>query len=153
MNKQLNYILVSLLAVLPITSYATLGGDVNSVKLDNQLLTKTNVVNNNVLQSDSRVMVYTINNKKTQVKEYVFNDRVFAVSWSGSNYPDLKQIMNDYTLQLKTGRVVSSGMHEVKVYGNNFIFRQAGYTGNISGIAYIPSFIPLGLNINSIVGK
>lgn len=153
MNKQIYYTLVLLFTALPITSYATLGGDVNSVKLDNQLLTKTNIMNSNVLQGDSRVTVYDINNKKTQIKEYVSNNKVFAVSWSGASYPNFKQIMNDYRLQFKTGTVVPNGIHAVSVYGNDFIFQQSGYAGDISGIAYIPSFIPLGLNINIIFGK
>jgi len=91
-------LLSSLLA--PICASAALGGDVVSVKADQQEMRATRAV-----QANEKYSVHEITTPYgTVVREYVSPDgKVFGVAWRGPFLPDLQQLLGSYYAQFVQG--------------------------------------------------
>ena len=79
--------------LLPLRASAALGGDVASVRADQQQMKAKCIV-----QANERYSVYEITTPYgTVVREYISPDgKVFGVAWRGPFLPDFQQILGTY---------------------------------------------------------
>lgn len=146
--------LATIAILLPIYSYATLGENEASIAADSQALSAQSslISTNNAAQSVLQNVSYKVTTIQTKnnisIKEFVNNGQVFAIKWQGAAYPNFKQIFGKYAPQLKTATQKSDGLSSALLTGQDFIYYTSGIPGHISGTAYVPSLVPVGLDIN-----
>lgn len=92
----------------------------------------------------------------TSVREYSnVNGLVFAVDWSGPVIPDLDLILGAYfsVFQADTAQARSEGRYRapVNVTRSDIVIRSNGRMRNFFGHAYVPSLVPIGLNIQDVL--
>jgi len=88
------------------------------------------------------------------VKEYESASGViFAASWSGAKIPDLKIIFGEYYqeyLSAKAQHPPIRGQACSTFSSENVVVLECGRGRHITGIAYIPSLVPAGVNVHSL---
>lgn len=77
-------------------------------------------------------------------------DKVFAVSWTGTAYPNFQQIFGTYFPQLKNIKQAPNDMAHLNLIGNDFVMQMSGSSHQLSGVAYIPSLIPANVTITEL---
>lgn len=136
----------------PSISYATLGEAVISIQQDNRVLaplvsqvtTQNNSNNPNFITS-------IIKTKTGTIKEFSAHNKVFAVTWTGRSYPNFQQIFGSYFNQLDGKfKQTNNDMNNFNLVGNDFVMQMSGSANFISGIAYIPSLLPLNTNTSDL---
>ena len=104
--------------------------------------------------------VYTITesllDNGTRVQEFVTPaGLVFAVSWRGPVLPDLRTLLGDYLniFQRYTDAARQAGLRggPVNLAQEGLVLRSRGRMGHFSGYAYVPTLVPLGVNINELL--
>jgi len=144
--------LSSLLA--PICASAALGGDVVSVKADQQEMRATRAV-----QANEKYSVHEITAPYgTVVREYVSPDgKVFGVAWRGPFLPDLQQLLGSYYAQFVQGaqdaKAAEPGRSRnlpLKVDRSELVLHSGGHTRAYAGHAYVPGMIPSGVDAQEI---
>ncbi len=159
-NKKLPILWVALMAVIPVSSYATLGESSSSIVTDNKVLgstrasiLKTQTVNSNT-SIDGTTTEYQVSTIQTAdnitIKEYVANGVVFAVSWSGVHNPDLQQILGKYFPTFKTAKTTNYGLRVSKISYGNLVVHINGVIGNFHGVAYDSSLLPFKFNLQDL---
>ncbi len=141
---------IALLALLPFSAHAELGGDVTSVQSDQSRLravrraTLSNGYTVHELQTDNGITI----------REYASTQgRIFAVSWQGPFMPDLQQLLGAYFPAFKTAAATrrASGLRgPVAVQQDDLIVQSGGHMRAFNGRAYIPSLIPPQVSIEEI---
>lgn len=141
---------VALLALMPFTALAELGGDAASVQTDQ-----------NRLQAVRRAMLsngYTVHELQTDsgiiVREYASTaGKVFAVTWQGPFMPDLQQLLGSYFPAFKIAadaRRAAGARGPVAIQQDDLVVQSAGHMRAYSGRAYVPSLIPPQVTIEEI---
>lgn len=92
----------------------------------------------------------------TSIREYAdLTGRVFAVDWSGPLLPDLSSVLGAYfgVLQEDVAQARSEGRYRapVNVNRSDVVIRSNGRMRNFFGHAYIPSMVPVGVNIQDVL--
>ncbi len=134
--------LILILGFLSIPAYATLGQHVSSIDGDRKFF------------SHPLYSVHEISDPYTNIREYVANGIVFAVSWTGQIHPDLAQLFGTYYQNyheafLRTKRIKGQRSHG-RVQGKDLVVEQWGHMRWMQGMAYIPSLLPIGMTPNEI---
>jgi len=87
----------------------------------------------------------------TTVREYIANEKVFAVAWRGQHKPDLKQLMGPYfETYTKEALTHRSGHSHVAIEHPDFVMHAAGHMRYSAGSAYIPGMLPQGVTAQDI---
>jgi len=140
-------IIVFAVAVLfPAQVLAGLGDDERSVEVDRRALSGDKSV-----ATTGSYRVYEIHtNSRQTVREYVsLTGSVFAITWRGARQPDLSQLFGTYYNEyLAAERVTppSVGRAPRTTESTNVRVHKFGHMGDVRGKAYIPMFVPDGVD-------
>jgi hypothetical protein len=129
---------------------ATLGGDGASIKLNQQHLGAAHKVE--VLAAGERHELRLPSG--TVVQQYLSpKGTVYAVSWHGQRPPNLQELLGSYFPQLSTrnpGRR-RTGHHQLNVSGEDLMVQSSGHNRSFSGRAWVPSLVPAGVDVATLV--
>lgn len=141
---------MALLALLPLTATAELGGDVASVQTDQSRLkamrraTPSNGYTVHELSTDSGI----------QIREYASAaGKVFAVTWRGPFLPDLQQLLGAYFPAFKAAAQShrdGGARGPVSVEQQDLIVQSGGRLRAFNGRAWVPSLLPPQVSIEEI---
>lgn len=132
---------------LPRDAGATLGGDAPSI-----------AANERALGAHRTVKVLTIGSRHdlvlpsgVVVREYVSpGGLVYAVAWSGPRVPDLRELLGARFSDLAKQRV--TGFHNRMMLSlDDLEVRAWGHRSFFAGRAWVPSLVPAGVNVDSLV--
>src|SRR5215813_15518030 len=152
MRRSFVTIAVVAFAMLPASTFASLGGNVGTVEADRvqmkaaQLrIIRTNAYSFHELQSPTGVMV----------REYYGADgTVFGVAWQGPWPPDIRQLLGSYFEQFQRANEASRTTRRARgvlvVNDGTLVVQVAGRTRSFSGFAYAPGLLPAGVQPNVI---
>lgn len=142
--------------LLPLTAVATLGQDMVSIAkdavslgvVDNITQIQTAIVESSIANDNNSYSIYQMTtNSGIEIKQYVADDKVFAITWQGESSPNLNQLLGKYfsTYTNATPKYKSSAL--LRIENQDLII----YYGNIDnyfyGRAILPSLIPNGLSM------
>jgi hypothetical protein len=129
------------MACLP--AMASLGGDVNSVKVDSAHMKAQLQV-----QQKQAYAVHEIKDKNgITVREYVSpQGKVFGVAWQGPFLPDMQQVLGMYTQQysaaLKQDHIKNKGRHPLNIHQPGLVIETGGHMRAYYGRVYVPQMVP-----------
>lgn len=125
------------LSALPLMSWASLGDNQASVNTDASALNASVTTENNV-----NYTLYTLTlPSKTVVKEYVSNDKVFAVTWKGPHNPNVNQVIGNYFGRLQD-KPLFADHSSAKFVEPDFRAFVRGSIHNHHGKAFLPQYLP-----------
>src|ERR1019366_4753518 len=84
----------------------------------------------------------------TLVRQYVSKSGVvFAVAWSGSFVPDLRQLLGPHfdTMTARQAKRVHAGHRLVSQHESDLVIESGGHPRSFVGRAYLPSALPAGV--------
>jgi hypothetical protein len=135
---------------LSLPSWASLGGDVNSVAADRAQMDASV----NVTHSDAYDMHEIQSPGGTVVDEYVSSaGKVFAVAWHGQFPPQMQQILGAYFQQYTAALQAQPkhyGHRPLNIQTPGFAVQTGGHMGAYFGRAYIPDMLPQGIRAEEI---
>jgi hypothetical protein len=141
---------IALVAVLPLTAFAELGGNAASVQNDQSRL---QAVRRATLSNGYTVHELTTANG-IAVREYASTaGRIFAVTWRGPFLPDLQQLLGNYFPTFKTvaaARRAAGVRGPMAIEQDDLVVQSAGHMRAFNGRAYVPSLIPPQVSIDEI---
>jgi Protein of unknown function (DUF2844) len=88
----------------------------------------------------------------TLLREFASADgKVFAVAWSGPAMPNLRQALGAYfDNYLTAAKGTHSGHHRLEIHGSGLVVQASGHMRAFSGVAYLPSAVPSGVNVGDL---
>ena len=135
-------------AMLPASTFASLGGNVGTVDADrvqmkaaHLRIIRTNSYSFHELQSPTGVVV----------REYYGTDgTVFGVAWQGPWPPDMRQLLGQYFEQFQRANDVRRTAARrargvVVVNDGSLVVQISGHARSFSGFAYAPGLLPQGV--------
>jgi hypothetical protein len=128
--------------IVPHPALAALGGDVSSVQAD-QAHMKAELR----IQTGQAFTVHELHQTSgTVVKEFISPaGKVFAVSWSGSSMPDLRQLLGTYFDQFSQAaqsRARRRGRTPLNIQQNGLVVQSGGHMRAFFGKAYLSDELP-----------
>jgi hypothetical protein len=133
------------------SAYASLGGDMTSVRDDQAKLqgtlrtTSKDSYDVHEIQSTSGVVV----------REYVSRSgAVFGVAWLGRTHPDLRQVLgasyDQYVKAVDAQRAQRHGRGPLLIQVPGLVMQMGGHMGALTGMAYLPQSLPAGVRAEDI---
>ena len=149
MKHTLHFRSIALVLVLaaPTIACAELGGNATSVQTD-QVRMKASVMH--TTKTSPNYSVQEIQSPTgVIIKEFVSTTgTVFAVIWQGPLMPNMQQLLGqyfgNYVTAAKTNR---SGHNHLSIQQADLVVQSSGHMRAFSGIAYIPSLMPVGVTV------
>lgn len=135
-------------ALLPLNSFAALGGNLASVRND-QVTMKAQI-------RTTHLATYDVHEMQTEggtvVREFASPaGKVFAVAWQGPTWPDLQQVLGThYDELMQAVRRQRRGRGPLFVETANSILQTGGHQRALRGRAYLKSDLPQGMNLQEI---
>jgi hypothetical protein len=135
----------------PLPASAVLGGDLQSVQLDQALM--------QARLHSLPVGSYTLHEMSaptgTIVREYLSSEgKVFAISWRGPAIPNLRQVLGPYFDRYVAAARASKAQHRGRgpslVHAEGLVVQTAGHARAFSGRAYVPAMLPPGVQTREI---
>lgn len=131
-----------------VAAHAELGGAASSLQSDRMQMKATVPAATSKLNYTVHEM--TADNGAT-VREYIANDKVFAVAWHGERMPNLKQLMGPYfDTYTSEPRAKHAGHSHVAIEHADFVMHASGHMRSYSGSAYVPGLLPAGVKASDI---
>jgi uncharacterized protein DUF2844 len=135
-----------LMPAVPAPAWAALGEPAASVERDRVMMKGQR-------QSRSAIgySVDTLTVAGMQIKEYVSPDGiVFAVVWKGTGMPDLRVLLGDYFDDYRSGVTAARGRaprvrQPFRMKSERLVVERAGHSRSSWGRAYLPTYIPGGM--------
>jgi hypothetical protein len=126
---------------------ATLGGDAPSIAANERTLGARRTVSALTLGTRHDLVLPS----GVVVREYVSpGGLVYAVTWSGPRVPDLRELLGARFSDLAKQR--ATGFHNRMTLSlDDFEVRAWGHRGFFAGRAWVPSLVPAGVNVDSLV--
>lgn len=151
--KLLLLILLSLLTT-PNEARASLGDDLKSVEQDRVIFSAH-------LKTVAKVHpLYTsqeISNDGMTIREYAnLSGTIFAVTWFGTNQPDLGPLLGRYFSQFQTALKKSRSVQlrvrtpRVSYAGEDVVVEKSGHMRAARGRAYLSKMIPEGVDVHAL---
>lgn len=143
--------LILLIAALPLSAWAALGGDLTSIQADQAHMKGS-------LRTTPSA-AYTVHEIKTStgtaVREYVSpSGKVFGVAWQGAFVPDLQQLLGEYFDQYSQSakeQVASHvGRRPLNIQQPGLVVQSGGHMRAYFGRAYVPQMLPSGVSVDAI---
>ena len=137
--------------LVPLSAFAALGGNLNSVVNDQVHL-------QGALES-TQMASFTVHEIRPPtgivIREYVSpSGTVFGVSWQGPWLPDLRQLLGAYFQQYADAAQAHTSSHPgrgpVQIVQPDFILQQSGHLRSFVGKAYLPQMLPAGVTAEAI---
>lgn len=134
-------------ALMTVSSFAALGGDVNSVQADQA-----------DMKADRRVTqmsAYTIHEMQAPsgnvVREFVSPEgRVFGVAWQGQSLPNFQQVLGSYYSQFMSNVPRRRTHGPVTIQAPGLVVQSGGHMRALTGRAYVPEIVPNGVKVEDI---
>jgi hypothetical protein len=139
----LKNILILFLSIYTISAYATLGDDIKSINIDNKDLKGVQTAVTTINGNNATYLIYETKIKdKFEIKQYVSNNKVFAIVWQGPVLPDLAKLLGDYYTLYQTvaPKYKSSTLQSIE--DQDFISYFGSSNNYFYGKAIIPSLMP-----------
>lgn len=134
-----------------VCAYGSLGEKYTSVTTDQARLKATlnstvrSSYTDHVITQDSGLVVHEYANSDTTV---------FAVAWQGPVMPNLEQLLGTYFssfVSARQGKTTSAGgLSQFHSQQSDLVIHSSGRLGAFSGIIYVPSLVPSGVNAESL---
>lgn len=155
-----NLLLTCIIAsIAPISAWATLGQDVQSVTGDAQNLNSTSssqTLQNVKINKTSKVAISTAQTtnydtysfttpSNVEITEFIANDQVFAVTWNGPVKTNIKQLLGQYFGNINKSPITSS-VHQASISDAQIQYSSGGYPGAFYGSAVLKSQLPQGFS-------
>ncbi len=140
-----------LVFLTPIHAHAALGGQIASIEADRVQMKGT-------LRTHQAVL-YAVHEIKTtggvMVREYASpSGTVFGVAWRGIYVPDLQVLLGTYFDQYSQGvkaqKASYIGRRPLNLQLPGLVVQMSGHMRAISGRAYIPEQVPLGVKLEEL---
>ncbi|MDQ5922223.1 MAG: hypothetical protein QG673_2282 [Pseudomonadota bacterium] len=152
MKKRVRVLLAaSAILAMPLAN-ASLGGNYTTTMSDSA--TVVNSQSGSYRMSSSSLNSYDVasyaESNGAKVKEYYVNNQVFAVSWSGSQPVNIKKLLGTYFSEYSSSIPSQSSLRMLVINNKNLVVQSYGGPGNYSGVAYVPSLLPSGFDINTL---
>ena len=131
------------LILVPVFSWASLGGDTASIQAD-----QLHMQGSRTTKAAESYTVHEIQAPTgTVVKEYLSPEgKVFAVAWNGPRMPDLRQVLGSYFEPYRAAVQLRSGARMVRrpvaINQPGLVVEIGGHIGAFSGRAYVPEMLP-----------
>jgi Protein of unknown function (DUF2844) len=135
----------AMLACLPGSAHATLGGNIATITVNQQHFSAKRAVQPmiNGQRHDLTLASGTI------VHEYLSaKGAVYAVTWRGPRKPDLTELLGGYFAQLVTPPKAPrrGSHHHLAINGQDLVVQASGHNNFYSGRAWVPSLVPAGVD-------
>lgn len=134
----------AVLACLPGSAHATLGGDIATVTANQQHFSAKRTVQP-LLNGQRHDLTLA---SGTVVHEYLSaKGKVYAVSWRGPQKPNLNELLGDYRQKLAQAKGRGHrGLHRVQFASEDLVVEASGHNTYFSGRAWVPSLVPTGVD-------
>lgn len=148
-------VLTLIISATPLAAWATLGEDSSSIMNDASVLNAqvSQVADYSVAAAGSSTP-YQTNILETAngitIKQFVYNGKVFAVTWHGTHVPDQNQLFGKYFATLQNATPTYASVAARQVNTNDFVSITNGWMGHYEGKALIPSLAPANVSINNV---
>jgi hypothetical protein len=134
-----------LLALAPLeAAHAALGENIGSPARDHDALRGTLVV----MPMQGYEVHQIVSAAGVTVREYATHTGgVFAVTWSGTQVPDLKILLGSYfDRYVSLAQTRRTGHHALSIYTPGLVMTVARFQRSASGQAYVPNLLPSGVS-------
>jgi hypothetical protein len=85
------------------------------------------------------------------LREFAAGGNVFAVAWSGSSKPNLRQALGQYfDVYVSAAKAKRTGRHPVAIEQNGLVVQTGGHMRAFTGRAYLVKAIPAGTTLEEI---
>ena len=133
--------------LLSISSFAALGGDVNSVLSDQAQMKAQRRV--------TQMTAYSIHEMQSQagttVREFVTPEgRVFGVAWQGQSLPNFQQVLGSYYDQFIQNAPRQRKHGPVTIQMPGLVVQSGGHMRALTGRAYVPEMVPSSVKVDEI---
>ena len=133
--------------LLSISSFAALGGDVNSVLSDQAQMKAQRRV--------TQKTAYSIHEMQSQagttVREFVSPEgRVFGVAWQGQSLPKFQQVLGSYYDQFMQNAPRQRKHGPVTIQTPGLVVQSGGHMRALTGRAYVPEMVPSDVKVDEI---
>lgn len=133
--------------LLPASSFAALGGDVNSVIADQAQMKAQRRV--------SQMSAYSIHEMQSQagttVREFVSPEgKVFGVAWQGQSLPNFQQVLGSYYDEFIQNAPRQRKHGPVTIHTPNLVVQSGGHMRALTGRIYIPEMVPSNMKVDEI---
>jgi hypothetical protein len=137
----------ALAILLPASSFAALGGDVNSVLADQAQMKAQRRV--------TQMTAYSIHEMQSQtgttVREFVSPDgKVFGVAWRGQSLPNFQQVLGSYYDQFINNAPRQRKHGPVTIQTPGLVMQSGGHMRALTGRAYVPEMVPTSVKVDEI---
>jgi hypothetical protein len=131
-------------------SFASLGGTLNSIEVDQKTLSAKKPT----IKNQKTYFVHEFDSDGTSIREYVLESgTVFGIAWSGLTHPDLDLLLGkyskEYTDELQR-KPRTRGSKTLFLKTHRIVVQKWGHMRNLQGRAYIPTLLPPGMTENDI---
>jgi hypothetical protein len=131
---------------------AMLGGTVDSVEPGRKILRANRGAA--VTPAEGRYTVHEATVGATQVREYVSpSGTIFAVAWDGVMHPELTDLLGSYADEYRKAlqeNPPQPGARRQTITSDRIVVEKWGHVRDLHGRAYVPDFIPSGVDIDEI---
>lgn len=146
---------VLLTVLTPLSAFAGLGGDLNSILTDQVHFQGSVQTTQTASYTVHEIRPATGTTNGTVIREYVSPaGKVFAVSWHSAWPADKQQLLGTYFPQYQEAiRAQASphpGRRTVQIVQPEFVFQEGGRPRSYSGRAYLPQMLPAGVKAEAI---
>jgi hypothetical protein len=145
------YFLLLSCLVLPIASYASLGGNTPSTALTTN---NTNQIHSSKSYSNYKVYTTSSDDHSCIIHEFATisnsNSRIFATSWKCNTIPNLKTLLGNTNFAIFKEKPVVNTLNYKKYVSNDIIVILSGHENVSYGQAYFPNNIPNHINIEDL---
>ncbi|HZZ01410.1 DUF2844 domain-containing protein [Paraburkholderia sp.] len=137
-------------ALLPLASYAALGGAPATGSAPQTLLRSTTP------NSSPAAAAYTVRESRdadgVTIREYVLpTNVVFAVTWQGPVRPDMSALLGSYLPNFASaGQAHARGTGPLIEHNSGFHVESAGRPGHFFGKAYLPRLVPANVRMDEL---
>lgn len=147
-TKKIFLLAIITLLVVALPSWAELGGNIASVKTDQEKMSGSLKVT-----AASAFEIHEIQSAQgTKVREYVSPaGTVFGVAWEGPSKPDLRQLLGSYFNQyINAAQSAKTRRGPVTIEVPGLVVQTGGHMRSFVGRAYLPQMIPQGASADAI---
>jgi hypothetical protein len=147
--KAKSWLMTLILFALPLSAWASLGGDMESVDADQAAMNASE----RITTSTEAYTVYELKTATgTVVREYLsLAGSVFAVTWNGPTLPNVRQILGGYFSEYTGAAQKQQGGHgHLLIRRPDLVVESSGRMRAFFGRAYLPQGLPQGVAVTDL---
>jgi Protein of unknown function (DUF2844) len=138
---------ISAFALLPVPTFASLGGTIGSVEADRVQMKAAQL---RIIQAGNYRFHELQSPTGVTIREYYGSGgTVFGIAWEGPWPPDMRQLLGSYFAQFQRANDAARGTRRTRgvlvVDDGSLVVQIVGRSRAFSGFAYAPRLLPLGV--------